>query len=172
MPESALLDFRIAATMEQGSEIMIPYRGSFATAVPQSPEILHEILMAARLLADENDPIRRRHEEITSIRNELEAIRNDIAELRRKVGSTISRELRRHGYNPDEPRVPKRQVGAGEWTRVAVNDDPNETSDGSWFPRQPYGEGHHWVPKTVYKDREFPEETKRAFDNAKSGALG
>jgi hypothetical protein len=27
------------------------------------------------------------------------------------------------------------------------------------------------VPKTVYKDREFPEETKKAFDNAKSGAL-
>jgi hypothetical protein len=150
---------------------MIPYRGPFATAVPRNPEVRHEILKAAQTLADEDDPARRRGREIASIRAELQVIREDVAELRRDTQSLVLRELRKHGYNPDEPRIPRYHVGGGEWTRVAANDDPNETSDDSWFPRQPYGEGHHWVPKTIYKDREFSEETKKAFDNAKSGAL-
>ena len=107
----------IIAALEEGSETMIPYRGSFATAVPQSPEVRHEILKAERTFADQNDQIRRRHQEITSIRNELEAIQNDITEICRNGRLLALLELRKYGYNPAEPRIPKHQTGGGEWTR-------------------------------------------------------
>ena len=85
--------------------------------MPQSPEVRHEILKAERTFADQNDQIRRRHQEITSIRNELEAIQNDITEICRNGRLLALLELRKYGYNPAEPRIPKHQTGGGEWTR-------------------------------------------------------
>lgn len=59
----------------------------------------------------------------------------------------------------------------GQWTRVAANDGPKDASDASEFRRQPFAEGHHWVPKGIYEKRDFSKETKGVFDNAKSGPL-
>jgi hypothetical protein len=76
-------------------------------------------------------------------------------------------------YSPDQPRVPAGNPDGGQWTTLAANDDPNNTSDaaGAHIPCQKYGEGHHWVPKTVYEKRNFLKEVKATFDNSKSGAL-
>jgi hypothetical protein len=123
--------------------------------VPQNPEVRHEILKAAQRLTGEGDPVRERRAEIASIRKELELIRKDVAELLRNGPSLIVFELRKYGYSPQEQRVPKHEAGGGEWTHVAANDDPNEVSGDVWFPAQPYAEGHHWVPKTVYLKRRF-----------------
>jgi hypothetical protein len=79
--------------------------------------------------------------------------------------------LRKYGFDPGEPRIPKHHAGGGEWTRVAADDDPSETSDGPRFRRQPYADGHHWVPKVVYRTRSFPKETTAVFDKSKSGPL-
>jgi hypothetical protein len=79
--------------------------------------------------------------------------------------------LRKYGYDPVEPRIPKHHVGGGRWTRVAANDDPNEAPDGPWFPRQPYADGHHWVTRKIFEKRNFSDEVKAFFDDAKSGPL-
>ncbi len=73
----------------------LPFFGSFATAVPQNPEVRHEILKAAQALADENDPVRQRRNEIASIRKELEAIREEAVGLCRDARSLILSELRK-----------------------------------------------------------------------------
>lgn len=146
---------------------MIPYKWPLATAIPQSPEVRREIVKAIQTLTgDQDERLRQRRAEIASIRRGLEEIAQDIAKLRSGISA-----LRKYGYNPEEPRVPKHAVGGGEWTRVAANDGPKDASDTSEFPRQPYAEGHHWVPKGIYEKRHFSEGTKAFFDNAKSGPL-
>jgi hypothetical protein len=87
------------------------------------------------------------------------------------LANDLSTVLRKSGYDPAEPRVPKRNVGGGEWTRVAANDDPNETSDGPLIPRQPYAVGHHWVTRKIFEKRKFSDEVKTFFDKARSGPL-
>ncbi len=91
--------------------------------------------------------------------------------LRRDGPALILSELRKYGYNPEEPRVPKYNPGGGEWTRVAAFDDPNDASDAPPFPRQPRAEGHHWVPKVVYENRNFSQETEAIFEKSTSGPL-
>jgi hypothetical protein len=153
---------------------MIPYKSPLATAVPQTLEVRHEILKATRsLLEDWEEPRRQRQAEIASIRRELEKIAQDIRRLRRDGPSLVLSELGKYGYNPGEPRVPKYNPGGGQWTRVAASDDSNETSDAAepGFPFQKYGRGHHWVPTKVWSKRKFSEETKKFFDNARSGPL-
>jgi hypothetical protein len=153
---------------------MIPYKSPLATAVPQSVEVRLEILKAAQTLTENGeDRLRERRRAIASIRHDLEEITQDFLKLSRGLRPQIREALRKYGYNPNEPRIPKYNPGGGEWTRVAASDDSNEASDAAepGFPFQKYGRGHHWVPKTVWKDRKFPEKTKKFFDNAKSGPL-
>jgi hypothetical protein len=103
----------------------------------------------------------------------LAEIAQDLAILRREAPSGILAELRKYGYNPDEPRVPKGSSGPGRWTRVAGNDDPDSASDSSQaiIPFQKYGRGHHWVTRKIFEKRNFSDEVKTFFDNARSGAL-
>ena len=123
------------------------------------------------LAQDQDDGLRQRRVEITSIRRELEEIARDIGKLRREWPLLVLSELRKYGYNPNEPRVPKHSPGGGEWTRFAASDDPNDASDTPPFRRQPYGEGHHWVPKGVFKQRSFSKETEAVFKQSTSGPL-
>jgi hypothetical protein len=151
---------------------MIPYKSQLATAVPKSLDVRLEIVKVMRALAqDQDEALRQRRAEIASIRHELEAIARDIRNLCREWPLSIRAELRKHGYNPDEPRLPKHNPGAGEWTRLAAADDLNDTSDAPPFPRQPNAEGHHWVPKTVFRNRDFSQETKGVFEKSTSGPL-
>ena len=85
--------------------------------MPQTSEVRHEIFKAAQRLAGESELTQQRREEIASIRNELELIRKDIAGLLRNGRSLILAELRKYGYNPQEPRIPEHQTGGGRWTR-------------------------------------------------------
>jgi hypothetical protein len=77
--------------------------------------------------------------------------------------------LRKYGYNPEEPRTPKRHIGGGEWTRVAASDDPNEALDAPQY--QEHGEGHHWVPEAVLKKFKLRPDTRKVLEDATSGAL-
>jgi hypothetical protein len=82
--------------------------------------------------------------------------------------------LRKYGYNPEEPRIPKHNAGGGQWTQVAANDDPNDASDApdnSSFPVQKYGRGHHWVPRVVFENRNFSKEKDAVFEKSTSGPL-
>jgi len=151
---------------------MIPYKWPVATAIPQNPHVWLEIAKALRtLLEDGDEQFRQRRAEFASIRDDLAKIAQDIATFEREAPSLILAELRKYGYNPDEPRVPKYSLGAGEWTRIAANNSPNDASDAPEFPEQPHAEGHHWVPKKLWKKEPFSNETKAVFNNATFGAL-
>jgi hypothetical protein len=100
---------------------------------------------------------------------EIGLLRSD--SLDEHFANDLSTMLRKYGYDPAELRVPKHNVGGGEWTRTAVDDDPNETSDGPPFPRQRFGKGHHWVPRTVFNKKNLKPETWDVFENTRSGTL-
>ena len=151
---------------------MIPYKWPVATAVPQNPHVRLEIAKAMRaLLEDGGDQLRQRRAEIVSIRQGLEQIARNVATFRREAPALILSELRKYGYDPAEPRVPRGNPGCGQWTRIAGNDSPNDASDADEFPRQPYAESHHWIPRQLYRKEPFSKETKRVFDKSSSGAL-
>jgi hypothetical protein len=151
---------------------MLPYRPWLATAVPNTFQAWREIVNAMRALADDRDEgLRRRQAEIASIRRELEEIVDDVCKLRREWSLLVRSALRKYGYNPEEPRIPEYHTGGGEWTRVAGSDNPNNASDTPPFPRQPYADGHHWVPRTVFQKRNLSAETEAVFEKSTSGPL-
>lgn len=92
-----------------------------------------------RVLAqDQDEGFRQRRVEIASIWRELEEIAEDIRNLRREGPLLVLSELRKYGYNPDEPRVPKHSPGGGQWTIDGTvsfsgnaNDSANDRSDSS-----------------------------------------
>ena len=50
--------------------------------------------------------------------------------------------------------------------------DPNKAFDettNEWVRLQKYGRGHHWVPRVVFRKRNFSAETKTIFENWTSG---
>jgi hypothetical protein len=99
---------------------MIRYKWPVATAIPQNPAVRLEIAKALHTLLEEDDErLRQRRAEIASIRQGLAEIAHDIAEFRRAAPALILSELRKYGYNPDEPRVPKGDPGPGQWTGEA-----------------------------------------------------
>jgi hypothetical protein len=77
--------------------------------------------------------------------------------------------LRKYGYDPKEPRIPKRRTGGGEWTHLAASDDPNQVSDVPQY--QEHADGHHWVPDAVLKKFKFRPDTRKVLEDASSGAL-
>jgi hypothetical protein len=131
-----------------------------------------EIAKAVRALAeDQQEGLRQRQVEIASLRREWEEIARDFSKLRREWLILVRSELCKYGYNPEEPRIPEHHAGGGRWTRLAGSDDPNNASDTPPFPRQPYADGHHWVPKTVFQKRNFSAETEAVFEKSTSGPL-
>jgi hypothetical protein len=153
---------------------MIPYKWLVATAVPQNPAVRRDIAKAMQSFLENGDEqLRQRRAEIASIRQGLTEIAQDIAKFRRDAPALLLSELQKYGYNPDEPRVPKHQTGGGEWTHIAGSDDPNKASDapGPDILYQKYGRGHHWVTRKIFEKRNFSNEVKAYFDDARSGAL-
>lgn len=149
---------------------MIPYKSSLATAVPSSVEARLEIAVAIRALTEDRDKaLRPRQAEIASIRRELEKIARDIAKLRRATSSPILSALRKYGYNPDEPRIPKHNSGGGQWTDNGTQFAASGTDDAPSILIS--RGGHHFVPKAVYNELPLKPETKQVFDDARTGPL-
>jgi hypothetical protein len=86
--------------------------------------------------------------------------------------------------SPGDPKHPGWPAGApdgkgGQFRPKDGNDaksratpgvDPSNTSLNE-IPFQKYGKGHHWVTKKIFTKRNFSNEVKAFFDNARSGAL-
>jgi hypothetical protein len=149
---------------------MVPCSSSHATAVPNDFQVRLEIVKAMRALAeDQQEWLWQRQTEIASLRREWEEITRDFCNVRREWLILARSELWKYGYNPEEPRIPKRHAGGGEWTRVAASDDADEASDAPKF--QPYAEGRHWVPEAVFNKFNLRKDTREVFENATSGPL-
>ncbi len=149
---------------------MIPYQWPVATAIPQNPEVRREIVKAILTLTEDQDErFRQRRAEIASIRQGLEEIVQNIRKLRREWPLLILSELRKYGYNPEEPRVPKHNAGGGRWTDGGTQFAASGSNDTASILRS--RGGHHFVPRAVYKDLPLKPETKKVFDDARTGPL-
>jgi hypothetical protein len=126
---------------------MKPSLPRILSAVPQTLHVQIEIAKAIRALATPNqDQQVRRQTEPAAAYPEGELIAQIVREL--------ILDLRKAGFNPDEPRVPAGNPDGGQWTRDggngAVNSDA--TPDNTWKPsgqyaaNNPPGVGHNQGP--------------------------
>ncbi|MGB6535053.1 MAG: hypothetical protein WBF58_03725 [Xanthobacteraceae bacterium] len=137
-------------------------------AVPQTMEKWLDIIDAFRTLAGQDDErIRQRRAEIASIRRELGEIAQQANKFFRQLLLPPRRELRKTGFNPDEPRVPEGTHGGGEWTS-AGGSAPSTTPESDGIPGRQYaanerpGTGHNQGPPLEEPPEIPPEEPATA----------
>ncbi len=97
---------------------MIPYKSHLATLVPTTGATRFEIIKAINTLAarHQEQRLRLRRAELASLRGELEDIARDLRKLCGDWPLLIRSELRKAGFNPDEPRVLAGRPDGGQWT--------------------------------------------------------
>jgi hypothetical protein len=114
-----------------------------------APNTLHarlEIADAMRRLgaADQEGWVRQRREELAVLRRDLEKLREDLRKISHAFPTMLLTELRKAGFNPDEPRVPAGDSKGGQWTKEggsgswidSVADWFRHTSDPEWAEAQ------------------------------------
>lgn len=118
-----------------------------------------------------------------------------------KFDLALRRLARKANFNPNQPRVPAGSREGGQWTDTGggnsggglgtkpaggINDPrviSDVTPDHTWNPGAQYAQneprspgssrpdGHHFVPRSVYGDLPLPPDTRKVFDQAKTGRL-
>jgi hypothetical protein len=130
------------------------------STVPQTLEKHQEVMGALRALAAQDEERnRRRQAEIAVLRRELGDIARELRAAAREWPLLVRLELRKSGFNPDEPRVPAGNPDGGEWTTEDGSDPPGDqpvasdaTPDNNWIPgaqyaaNDPPGIGHNQDP--------------------------
>jgi hypothetical protein len=124
-------------------------------------------------------------EEIAAAEQEIErerrALQKGIDELRRELGAIkrdlLLRRLTAKAYNPDQPRVPKGNDGAGRWTdedgtsgRIQLAQLGGTLTDADGRSYYKPG-GHHEMPQGIYTKWGLPPETRKVFDEATTGNI-
>ncbi len=124
---------------------MIPYKANLATAVPKALGVRLAIIRAIGRLKEQcdNDRVRLRQAEISSLRQELEGIAQDLRKVGREGSLLVRSELRKANFNPNEPRVPAGNLDGGQWTNDGGTsaDDSRILSDApntGWLPGAQY----------------------------------
>jgi hypothetical protein len=126
---------------------MKPSLPRILSAVPRTLQVQLEIAKAIRALAAPNqDQQVRRRTEPAATHTESELITQIVREL--------ILDLRKAGFNPDEPRVPAGNPEGGQWTRDGGNGAiiSDATPDSTWKPGDQYaannppGIGHNQGP--------------------------
>jgi len=116
------------------------------TAVPQTLHVHLEIAKAIRKLAeqDEQEQLQKRSAP-AAIRCDREDIAAALREACRECASILRLELRKAGYDPDEPRVPAGNPDGGQWTSTGGQDSSGDsrtasdaTPDNTWKPGAQY----------------------------------
>jgi hypothetical protein len=95
-------------------------------AVPTTLHAQLEIADAIRKLstADREDCARQRREELGALRRDLGKLREDLGKISRDFPMLFLTELRKVGFNPNEPRVPAGSGSkSGEWTHEPGGDE-------------------------------------------------
>jgi hypothetical protein len=115
-------------------------------AVPNTLHARLEIADAMRKpsAADQEVWVQQRREELGALRRDLEKLREDLRKISRCFPTLLLTELRKAGFNPDEPRVPAGDSKGGQWTKDggsgswidSVADWFRHTSDPEWAEAQ------------------------------------
>lgn len=78
------------------------------------------------------------------------------------------------GFNPDQPRIPAGEEGAGQWTGDGA-EDGDEGADSVSEPFDEFGAasrgGHHFVPRGIFRNLSFSSEALNVFEGATTGPL-
>jgi hypothetical protein len=119
---------------------MTPLRSRILTAPPHTWHTRLEIAKAIRELVAQDEEARlQRRAELAAIRSDCEDIAEALREACCEVASVLRSELRKAGYNPNEPRVPVGNSGGGRWTTEGGNGTSNDprilsdaTPDNTW----------------------------------------
>ncbi len=127
---------------------MTPWPPRRLNAVPRDWTVRAEIMKAMRTLAaqEEDEAFRRRRAEFAALRLDCELLAVSLRNDCRNYVSVVSAELRKAGYNPNEPRVPAGNPNGGEWTRESEGSDSTDpspvlsdaTPDNGWIPGAQY----------------------------------
>jgi hypothetical protein len=150
-------------------------------AVPQTSQVRIEIAKTIRMLAEHGDErLRQRRPQIASMRREFEEIAREVRKLSREWPLLVRSELRKAGFDPNEPRVPAGNPGGGQWTSEAGNgnaSDPRVLSDATpdnnsipgaqYAANDPPGIGHNQGPP-LEEPPEIPPQppvTKQAIND-------
>jgi hypothetical protein len=88
-------------------------------AVPNTLHARLEIADAIGKLntADQEDWAQRRREALIALRRDVEKLREELRTVSRDFLTLFLTELRKAGFNPDEPRVPAGNPQGGQWTK-------------------------------------------------------
>jgi|HubBroStandDraft_4_1064222.scaffolds.fasta_scaffold33785_3 hypothetical protein len=115
-------------------------------AVPNTLHARLEIADAMRKLsaADQEGWMQQRREELAALRRDMEKVREDLRKISRAFPTLLLTELRKTGFNPDEPRVLAGDSKGGQWTKDggsgswidSVADWFRHTSDPEWADAQ------------------------------------
>jgi len=132
---------------------MHPWRPRILMAVPQHADVRFEIVKAIHKLATEID----KDNEVCKRAQRAEAERAQI-ELSRSCDEAVEalramhRELRKYGYDPNEPRVPAGNREGGQWTKG----DWGVGSNAAGAVLSDTGPDNNWRPGAQYAANEPP----------------
>jgi hypothetical protein len=136
--------------------------------VPQTVEARLEIAKAIRslLAQDEEAQIARRRSELAALRRDLQLIAQYLRKAVRECAAVGIEELRKTGFNPDEPRVSAGNPDGGRWTREGGSGPANAsrvvvsdaTPDNTWIPGARYAANDPPNGGDRRKPPEIPQE--------------
>ena len=109
---------------------------------------------------------------------QLEIFRAKALVKRARLARAVERfgwDLQERAFNPDQPRVPAGSPRGGQWTSVldgalGPNDDEDTESAGP-DSIEVAADGHHFVPRALFEKLPLQPETRRVFEEAKTGRL-
>jgi hypothetical protein len=115
------------------------------------------------------------HDDLMALRREHEALRRAFSEVKAELLA------RKAGFDPSQPRVPAGNADGGQWTSEggvgsegsdrSGRDTDVEFGSARRAPGFARTRGHHFVARSVFRDRSLSAEARRIFDNATTGRL-
>ncbi len=107
----------------------------------------------------------------------LASARRDVLRIKVAVARHMDRSQEApcsRAYNPEQPRVPAGNPHGGEWTNAfagSLHGNEAETVPADAERVEVAADGHHFVPRAVFGKENLQPETRRVFENEKTGPL-
>lgn len=113
---------------------------------------------------------------LASARREILQFKAQVQGLRlARAMEAFGRAASERAFNPDQPRVPAGNPDGGQWTSVVGGAlGPSSDVDSDEADQESIevaADGHHFVPRALFEKETLSPETRRVFEDAKTGRL-